>query len=34
MALDQLQFPRTAPFRETFFAKDRIGHALVKLDEH
>jgi hypothetical protein len=33
MALDQLQLSSTAPFFETFFAKDRIGHGLVKLDE-
>jgi hypothetical protein len=30
IALDQLQFPRTVPFLDTFFAKDGIGHGLVK----
>ena len=26
MALDQLQFPRAAPFLDALFAEDRIGH--------
>ena len=34
MALDQLQFLRTPPFLDAFFAEDRIGHGLVKLDKH
>ncbi|MGA7865456.1 MAG: hypothetical protein WCA23_15960, partial [Stellaceae bacterium] len=34
MALDQLQFPRAAPFLDALFAEDRIGHGLVKLDKH
>ena len=28
MALDQLQFPRAAPFLDALFAEDRIGHGL------
>src|SRR6516162_7481162 len=34
IALDQLQFPRTAPFLDALFAEDRIGHGFVKLDKH
>jgi hypothetical protein len=34
MPLNQLQFPRAAPFLYTLFAEDRIGHGLVKLDKH
>jgi hypothetical protein len=34
MALDQLQFPRAAPFLDALFAEDHIGHGLVKLDKH
>jgi hypothetical protein len=34
MPLNQLQFPRTAPFLYTLFAEDRIGHGLMKLDKH
>jgi hypothetical protein len=34
MALDQLQLPRTAPLLDALFAENRIGHGLVKLDEH
>ena len=34
MALDQLQLPRTAPFLDTLFTEDRIGHGVVKLDKH
>src|SRR5215469_15195103 len=34
MALDQLQFPRTAPFLDALFAEDRVGHGFVKLDKH
>jgi hypothetical protein len=34
MALDQLKFPRAAPFLDALFAEDRIGHGLVKLDKH
>ena len=33
VALDQLQFPRAAPFLDALFAEDRIGHGLVKLDK-
>jgi hypothetical protein len=32
MALDQLQFPRAAPFLDALFAEERSGHGLVKLD--
>jgi hypothetical protein len=34
MALDQHQFPRTAPLLDALFAEDRTGHGLVKLDKH
>jgi hypothetical protein len=34
MALDQLKFPRAAPFLDPLFAEDRIGDGLVKLDKH
>ena len=34
MALDQLQFPRAAPFLDALFAEGRIGHGLVKLDKY
>src|SRR5437870_4822202 len=34
MALDQLQFPRTARFLDALFAEDSISHGLVKLDKH
>ena len=34
VALNQLKFPRAAPFLDPLFAEDRIGDGLVKLDKH
>jgi hypothetical protein len=34
VALNQLKFPRAAPFLDPLFAEDRIGDGLVKLDQH
>jgi hypothetical protein len=34
VALNELKFPRAAPFLDPLFAEDRIGHGLVKLDKH
>ena len=34
VALNQLKFPRAAPFLDPFFAEDHIGHGVVKLDKH
>jgi hypothetical protein len=33
VALNQLKFPRAPRFLDPLFAKDRIGHGLVKLGQ-